>query len=106
MINAARPRFSDMEPCPMSVSSVNEQDLIDRFIQIDPAGGCADARVIGHAVPIWALIGYWLANGRDIDRVAQDYDLPKAAVQAALVFYERHTGIIDARMQANIVRIG
>lgn len=90
----------------MSVRSVNDQDLIDQFIQIDPAGGCADARVIGHAVPIWALIGYWLANGRDIDRVARDYDLPTAAVQAALAFYARHTEVIDTRMQSNIVRIG
>jgi uncharacterized protein (DUF433 family) len=90
----------------MSVRSVNDQDLIDQFIKVDPAGGCADARVIGHAVPIWALVGYWMANGRDIDRVARDYDLPTAAVQAALAFYAHHTEVIDNRMRSNIVRIG
>lgn len=88
----------------MSVSNVNDQELIDRFIESDPAGGCADARVIGYAVPVWALVGYWQVNDHDIDLVARDYELPREAVQAALAFYERHRDVIDARMQANIVR--
>ena len=90
----------------MCVGEVNDQELIDRFIEDDPRGGCADARVIGYAVPVWALVGDWQANGRDIDLVASGYQLPREAVQAALAFYERHRDVIDARMQANVVRIG
>lgn len=90
----------------MSVSDGNDQELIDRFIETDPSGSRADARVIGYGVPIWALVGYWQVNGRDIDIVAKDYELPREAVQAAMVFYECYREIIDDRMQANIVRIG
>lgn len=90
----------------MSVKSVNDQQLIDQFIQIDAAGGCADARVMNYGVPVWALVGYWQVNGRDIDVVAKDYELPREAVQAAMAFYERHREVIDARMLANVVRIG
>jgi uncharacterized protein (DUF433 family) len=90
----------------MPVSDGNDQELIDRFINSDPPGGCADARVIGYGVPVWALVGDWLANGRDIDVVASGYQLPRETVQAALAFYERHRDVIDARMQANVVRVG
>jgi uncharacterized protein (DUF433 family) len=88
----------------MAANERDDQDLIERFIELDPSGGCVDARAIGYAVPVWVLVGYWPANGRDTELVAKDYELPREGVQAALAFFERHTEIIDARIQANIVR--
>jgi uncharacterized protein (DUF433 family) len=90
----------------MHVSESTDQKLIDRFIVPDRAGGLADARVIGYGVPVWALVGYWQANGRDIDLVARDYELPREAALAAIAFYQHHREIIEARMQANIIPVG
>jgi uncharacterized protein (DUF433 family) len=90
----------------MRVSNTTDQELIDRFIELDSSGARADARVTGYGVHVWALVGYWQANGRDIDLVARDYELPREAVEAALAFYECHREIIDDRMQANVIPSG
>lgn len=64
-------------------------------------GGVEDARLVKFGVPVWALVGHWEAVGRDIDRVAHDYDVPREAVEAALAYYDRHQPAIDARIAAN-----
>lgn len=80
----------------------DEQELIARWIEQDPyRPGLGEARVIGYGVPVWALVGYRLMVEGDADRVAQDYDLPREAVVAALAYYRRHRAVIDARIAAN-----
>ena len=81
--------------------SRDEDELIARFIEPPPAGGePADARVVDAGVHVWALVGYWLAADKDIDRTAADYDVPPAAVEAAIAYYRAgpNKDAIDARL--------
>ncbi len=79
-------------------------DLITRYVERDPRrpGSVAEARIVGTALPVWALVGYFQAVGQDLDRVADDYDVSHEIVEAALAFYARHRTAIDERIAANL----
>lgn len=48
---------------------------------------------------MWAIIGY--LRGYDIDQTAADYEVPRAAVEAALAYYAQHRATIDAWLTLN-----
>jgi len=80
-----------------------DDELIARYIELDPRhrwpGG---ARLRDSGVHVWALVGHWrYATDGNAAAVAHDYDLPEEAVRAALAYYERHKGAIDARLDEN-----
>lgn len=52
---------------------------------------------------VWALVGYLRGAQGDILRVADDYDIPVEAVEAAIAYYHEHQILIDARRAANRV---
>ncbi len=81
------------------------QALIERYICAAPSGrGPADARLTEYGTPVWALVGYYFGDaGRDVQRVADDYDLPIDAARAALAYYHEHRAAIDARLTLNVV---
>lgn len=89
----------------MAVSTDRDvtQALIDRYVDANPHGrGAAEARLKDHGTSVWALAGYYLqAVGRDAERVAHDYHLPREAVEAALAYYRQHQALIDARLLLN-----
>jgi uncharacterized protein (DUF433 family) len=77
-------------------------DLIARYIEQNPHHpGPADVRLTESYVPVWAIIGYYQATGRDAQRVATGYDVPLEAVEAALAYYQQHQAVIEARLAAN-----
>ena len=79
-----------------------DQELIEKYIEPNPnRPGVAEARITGYGVSVWALVGYLEAVHGDIAQVADDYGLPREAVEAALAYYHRHKGLIDARLAAN-----
>lgn len=83
---------------------MDEQSLIERYIDLDTGrypGGKADARLRDYGVSVWAVIGYLRVVGHDVDRVAQDYAIPREAVEAALAYYRRYQSLIDARLLLN-----
>ena len=84
----------------------DEQELIDRYVDTHteryPAGP-ADARLREYGVSVWALVGHLHAVGGDVDKVAEDYLLPREAVEAALAYYGRYKKLIDARLLLNAV---
>src|SRR4051794_32931974 len=81
---------------------MTEDDLIAQFIEFNPRRpGPAEARLIGFNVPVWAVIGYLQTPGADRLRVAADYEVPVAAVEAAQAYYRCNKGAIDARIAAN-----
>jgi uncharacterized protein (DUF433 family) len=83
-------------------ASMSDDELIAQFIELDPRRpAAAEARLIGSNVPVWALIGYLQTPGADTERVATDYDVPVAAVEAAQAYYQRNHGAIDARIATN-----
>src|SRR5438094_6166947 len=76
-------------------------ELIDKYIEPDPHRP-DDARLRKYGVSIWTLIGYWRdVVDRNVEQVAEDYEIPVEAVRAALAFYEQHRKLIDARLALN-----
>lgn len=81
---------------------MTDEELIDKYIELNPnRPGRAEARVVGYAVPVWALVGYLEAVDGDVAQAAHDYRLPEEAVEAAVAYYRRHKTLIDARLEAN-----
>ena len=88
------------------MTTPNDAALIARYIERDPAQPWPGGERIKHLhTPVWALIGYYkLGAGGDIDLVAEDYELPRDAVAAALAFYHTHERAhraISAQIDAN-----
>ncbi len=64
--------------------------------------GTTDARLREYGVPVWAIVGHWKAVGKSVTTASGDYELPEAAVEAALAYYDRHRNEIDARIADNV----
>lgn len=96
------PSVSDYAP----VIGLADRELIERFIDPEweqyPAGP-ADARLREYGVPVWALIAHFRATGNDRDQLANDYQLPRQAVDAAFAYYRLHKEHIDARIVLSAV---
>lgn len=81
---------------------MNEDQLIQHYIQLDPYLGPAEARLRYSGQHVWAIIGDYLFDaGQDPNVVARDYDIPVDAVRAALAYYRRNQAAIDFRMAEN-----
>ncbi len=82
--------------------AVDQQELIDRYVERGPGRGWADARLRHYGVDVWALVMHFreAADG-DPDIVAEDYHTPREAVDAALAYHERHHDVIDAQILLN-----
>ncbi|HLI27519.1 MAG TPA: hypothetical protein VKZ60_10625 [Chloroflexota bacterium] len=82
---------------------MDEETLIAEYIEEHPGfPGPADAWLRESGVPVWALVAYYHgAAAYDAGRVAEDYEVPLAAVEAALAYYRRHRSLIDNRIAAN-----
>lgn len=78
-----------------------KSELIARYIErnLDKAA-VYDARLNPYGVSVWAIVGRLEAVAGDID-AATEYDVPRAAIEAAVAYYERHKDAIDARREAN-----
>jgi uncharacterized protein (DUF433 family) len=75
-------------------------DLITHYIQENPhRPGPGDAILREAGVSVWILVEAYRASGQDAERVAQAWDLPREAVDAALAYYAQHTTAIDARIE-------
>ncbi len=74
----------------------------DVTIGLDPhRPGRHRARLVEYGVPIWALIADLQGNEWDAARTAPDYNIPKAAVEAAIAYYEAEPKYIDAFLLLN-----
>lgn len=81
---------------------MDEDQLIQHYIQLDPYLGPAEARLRHTGQHVWAIIGdYRYVSDQDISAVARGYDIPVEAVQAALAYYRQHKCSIDARLEEN-----
>ncbi len=84
------------------VIRTRDDALIVDHIDMNPQGrGLAEARLTDFGTPVWALIAYLDARKGDLAAVAEDYELPIEAVEAAIAFYKRHKPLIDARLLVN-----
>ena len=82
-----------------------DDELIAQYIE-EPSYSPAptEARLKDYGTAVWALIGYLKhAVGGNAKQAAADYDVPVAAVEAALAYYSRHRRAIDARILVNAI---
>ncbi len=78
------------------------QQLIARWIEPHPwKRSVADARLKDYKIAVWALIGGLRMRGGDIAQAAEDYRIPREAMEAALAYYQQHRAVIDDRLVAN-----
>lgn len=88
----------------MATTKQTPHALIEHYIEQNPhRPGLDEARLIGYGVAVWALVGYLSGASGDVQRVADDYDIPVEAVEAAIAYYHEHQIVIDARRAANRV---
>lgn len=82
---------------------LNDPDeRVRRYLEPDPHHlGADEVRLKGFYVSVWAIIGYWKAYNGDVAEVAEGFEIPVEAVEAALTYYRRHREIIDARLDPN-----
>jgi uncharacterized protein (DUF433 family) len=84
------------------VTEGDSDRLIDLHIEPNPhKAGRDEVQIIDANVPVWALIGYLDAVEGDVAQVAEDYEIPREAMLAALAYYRRNIAVIDARIEAN-----
>ena len=77
------------------------QPPLERWIEPNPfAPGPQEAQLVEYGIPVWALIAHLRVAGHPL-RVAEDYEVPMEAVEAALAYYELHRYLIDARTALN-----
>jgi uncharacterized protein (DUF433 family) len=80
---------------------MTDDELIARYIELNPhKPGSAEARLKQYGIPVWAIIGY-LPVYEHLDEIARGYDVPRVMVDAAVAYYHRHKGAIDASIEAN-----
>lgn len=83
---------------------LTDRALIDRYIDTETDDrGPAYARLADYGPHVWALIGYYLAV-KDVARVAAEYDISPAAMNAALAYYRHYQRYIDALLLLNDAR--
>ena len=84
---------------------MDADELISQYIETDPDWPSPEtARIVGHGAHVWAIIGYMKnAVGGDVGRTAQDYDLPREAMEAALAYYRRNRRLIDAIIELKTI---
>jgi len=76
--------------------------LIGQYIERHPyRSSVADAWLPRYGYSVWILIDALEAEGGDLQHVADGYNIPVDAMQAALAYYFRHKEAIDTRMKAN-----
>jgi uncharacterized protein (DUF433 family) len=74
--------------------------VVARYIEPHPRKrDPAEARVAPSGTPVWSLIGHLIGVDRDRERAARDYDLPVAAVDAAIAYYQAHEADLTPRIQ-------
>ncbi|MBM3223388.1 MAG: DUF433 domain-containing protein [Candidatus Tectomicrobia bacterium] len=80
-----------------------DDKLIECYIEANACYPTQDeARLKKYGVAVWAVIAHLHAIGGNVALVAQDYALPKEAVEAAIAYYHKHKHLIDARIVANV----
>ena len=88
-------------------AKLDEDQLIEKYVDLDTdryPGGRAEARLRDYGTSVWALVNHLKVVDGDVEELAQHYDLPRPAVDAALAYYRRHKDLIDARIRLNAAR--
>lgn len=79
--------------------SISSEQLVRDYI--DESWVPSRARLREWGVSVWAIIGYLRIYEGDKARVAESYQVPLEAIEAAIAYYHLHRNVIDARILLN-----
>ena len=78
-------------------------DLIARYIHLQDAD-TPDQAIVAGTVSVAALILHLGGMGGNITETAKAWNVPPAAVEAAIAYYHRHRMVVDARIVLNVAQ--
>ena len=82
----------------MAIDAKRDQELVARYIEVDPFRGRANARVKDNGTHVWAVIGYLKGHDWDVSEVMRAYLLSPEMVEAAEAYYRLNREYIDAKL--------
>ena len=84
-----------------SKSRLSDDELIERYFDADwdsDGWSRAEARLRDYGVSVAGLIINRRVNGYSLDELAESFDLPREAVDAAMAYYRKNKKYVDARV--------
>ena len=69
--------------------------VLDKYIEITPGIAGGKPHISGHRITIQDIVIWHERMGKNADEISADYDLPLAAIYAALAYYFDHREKID-----------
>jgi uncharacterized protein (DUF433 family) len=100
-----------LEPIDRRAEPRTKDATLSALIEPDPFRPGEDrARIRSVNIPVWAIIGYLRALGPTITadsiaQTAQDFDITKRDVEAAVAYYVEHRESIDLRLKINAAAV-
>lgn len=86
----------------MELQLRTDDELVARWIKPNPhKPRPAEAWVLPHHVSVWAIILQLELDGWKAETVAETFELPVEAVEAAIRYYRSHRSDVDARILRN-----
>jgi uncharacterized protein (DUF433 family) len=73
--------------------------VIDKHIEITPGISGGKPRIAGHRITVQNIVIWHERMGLSADEISAEYDLPLAAVYAALSYYFDHREEIERRIE-------
>lgn len=80
-------------------SSPISSTSLDRYIEVTPGICGGRPRIAGHRITVFDIVTWRLKLGMALEEIAEKYDLPLAAVYAAMAYYLDHRAEIDRRAE-------
>jgi len=75
------------------------QSVLDGHIEIAPGFRGGKPRVSGTRITVADVVVMYLRLGQSVEEIASKYDLPEAAVHAALAYYYDHRAEVDRSIE-------
>jgi uncharacterized protein (DUF433 family) len=73
--------------------------VLDKHIEITPGVRGGRPRIVGTRITVADIVLMHLRLGQSLEEIAGKYELPMAAVYAAIAYYYDHRGEIDSSIE-------
>jgi uncharacterized protein (DUF433 family) len=80
---------------------VMSAEVLDRHIEITPDVAGGKPRIAGHRITVQNIVIWHEHLGKSVDEISAEYNLPLAAIYAALAYYFDHREEIDRSIAAD-----
>ena len=77
------------------------EEVLDRHIEVTPDIAGGKPRIAGHRITVQNIVIWHEQMGKNVDEISAEYDLPLAAIYAALAYYFDHREQVDRSIAAD-----